>query len=81
MSGGRFDYKQHHIEDIAEDIEHVIETCSDELTCETIEEFRNGVKALRLAGVYAQRIDWLLCGDDGEDNFHKRLQEEKEGLV
>jgi hypothetical protein len=43
-------------------------------TPETIAEFEKAVKVLKLAYVYAQRIDWLLSGDDGEDSFHKRLQ-------
>lgn len=43
---------------------------------ETIEEFRKAIKVLREAAVYAQRIDWLLSGDDGEETFHKRLKEE-----
>lgn len=42
----------------------------------TIEEFRKGIVALRKAQIYAQRIDWLLSGDDGEDSFHERLKEE-----
>jgi hypothetical protein len=41
---------------------------------ETIAEFEKAVKALKLAYVYAQRIDWLLSGDDGEDSFYIRLQ-------
>lgn len=32
------------------------------------------------AQVYAQRIDWLLSGDDGEDNFHLRLKEDLANL-
>lgn len=43
---------------------------------ETIEEFRKAIKVLREAAVYAQRIDWFLSGDDGEETFHKRLKEE-----
>lgn len=43
---------------------------------ETIEEFKKAVNIIRQAAVYAQRIDWLLSGDDGEDTFHKRLKEE-----
>lgn len=43
---------------------------------ETIEEFCKAIKVLREAAVYAQRIDWLLSGDDGEETFHKRLKEE-----
>lgn len=41
---------------------------------ETIQEFRNGIEAIRKAYVYMQRIDWLLSCDDGEDTFHQRLK-------
>jgi hypothetical protein len=43
---------------------------------EVIEKFKEGVKALRIAQIYAQRIDWLLSGDDGEESFLRRLKEE-----
>ncbi len=49
-----------------------------DFTPETIQEFRNGIQVLHKASIYAQRIDWLLSGDDGEDSFHKRLKEELE---
>jgi hypothetical protein len=45
-----------------------------------IAHFKDGIKYLRLAYIYAQRIDWLLSGDDGEDSFRKRLKEEIEKL-
>lgn len=48
-------------------------TPPDELRPETKLEFRRGYVLLRLAEIYAQRIDWLQSGDDGEDTFHKRL--------
>ena len=35
---------------------------------------------LKKAYVYAQRIDWLLSDDDGEESFHKRLKEELDNL-
>lgn len=41
---------------------------------ETIKEFENAVKYLRIAAIYAQRVDWLLSGDDSEEYFHKRLK-------
>lgn len=47
---------------------------------ETINEFRKGVDILKRAQVYANRIDWLMSGDDGEDNFHKRLKEKLKEL-
>ena len=43
---------------------------------ETIKELKKGLAILRKAYIYAQRIDWLLSGDDGEESFHKRLKEE-----
>jgi hypothetical protein len=46
-----------------------------------IEEFKKGVDMLRKAHVYAQRIDWLISGDDGEESFHRRLKEELDGLA
>lgn len=45
-------------------------------TKETLAEFRKAVEILKQAEVYAQRIDWLLSGDDGEESFHKRLKED-----
>lgn len=51
-----------------------------EYSKETIKEFKKGIAILKKAEVYAQRIDWLLCGDDGEDNFHERLREDLENL-
>jgi len=104
MSGGAFDYRQWHIEQIADDIEDLIEKngrkkTNDELKeehwhgddwyekypedlyhykypDEVIEKFKEGMKALRVAAVYAQRIDWLVSGDDGEESFLERLKEE-----
>ena len=51
-----------------------------EYSKETIKEFKKGLAILRKAYVYAQRIDWLLSGDDGEESFHKRLKEELDNL-
>ena len=46
-----------------------------------IEEFKKGVDILRKAHVYAQRIDWLISGDDGEESFHRRLKEDLDKLA
>ena len=92
MSGGHFQYKQWEISNIADEVEQLILTNdSEELnqwgdrkgyqyTPETIEEFKKGLVLLRQAYVYAQRIDWLVSGDDGEDSFHSRLKFELEKL-
>ena len=88
MSGGHFDYQQYKINYIAVEIEHLIETNEStevneygeargrRYSKETIEEFRNAVRYLKLAAVYAQRVDWLVSGDDGEETFHSRLEKD-----
>lgn len=88
MSGGHFQYDQYRIGYIADALEQLIESNDDATqdmhgtprgrgyTPATIEQFRAGLLALRLAAVYAQRIDWLVSGDDGEDSFHRRLAAE-----
>lgn len=43
---------------------------------EVIDKFKEGLAILRQAEIYAQRIDWLLSGDDGEESFLKRLKED-----
>ena len=55
-------------------------TPPDALRPETKREFQRGYVLLRLAEIYAQRIDWLQSGDDGEDTFHERLAEDLEAL-
>lgn len=96
MSGGRFDYQQYRIRDIADSIQEEInhnnepwfpkdtqysweQKCNEEFTGqrysdETIKEFKNAVKYLHIAEIYAQRVDWFLSGDDSEESFHKRLK-------
>lgn len=85
MSGGHFSYEQYKISHIADEIEGLIlnnERVEDEwsigphYSAEVIEEFKKAHQLLREAYIYVQRIDWLVCGDDGEEQFHKRLQDE-----
>jgi len=92
MSGGHFEYKQWEISNISDEVEQLILTNDSEekdewgyrkgyhYTPETIEEFKKGLVLLRQAYVYAQRIDWLVSGDDGEDSFHRRLKFELKKL-
>ena len=92
MSGGHFDYNQYRITTIAETIESFIfnnnseevDEWGDKLSRgyskETIKEFERAVLCLNLAYTYAQRIDWLVSGDDGEETFHKRLADDLRNL-
>lgn len=43
---------------------------------EVIEEFKNAIDIISRAQVYIHRIDWLLCGDDGDESFIERLNKE-----
>jgi hypothetical protein len=45
---------------------------------ETLAKFKEARDTIRRAAKMAQRIDWLLSGDDDEDSFHKRWVEELE---
>jgi hypothetical protein len=45
-----------------------------------IKEMKEGVEVLKRAQIYAQRIDWLLSGDDGEESFLRRLEEDLNNL-
>ena len=78
MSGGFFDYDQYKISIIADDVEGIIarnteHEPSEQYSTETIAEFKKAVNVLRMAAIYAHRIDWLVSGDDSEDSFHERL--------
>ena len=84
MSGGHFNHDQYKLIQIADQIQNAIDN-NDTLdeygqACgyspETLTEFANAVNQLRTAHIYANRIDYLLSGDDGEDNFHRRLKNE-----
>ena len=102
MSGGHFDYKQWHINEIADSIERIVENNGREKTKEElkeesyhdndwyerypedlyhykypdeiIEKFKDGITILKQAAIYAHRIDWLISGDDGNESFIERLQ-------
>jgi hypothetical protein len=84
MSGGHFDYKQHYIQDIIDEIEDLIKNnnvedewgYSNDYSDEIIEKFKVGLKILKQAEIYAQRIDWLVSGDDGEETFIERLNDD-----
>ena len=38
--------------------------------------FKDGIEILKKAEIYAQRIDWYLSGDDGEDSLISRLKDD-----
>jgi len=47
-----------------------------ELEDTTLETMKEAYRQLRIAEIYAQRVDWMISGDDSEETFQVRLQEE-----
>lgn len=45
-----------------------------------LEQFQVGILYLKLAQIYTQRIDWLVSGDDSEESFITRLNEDLQKL-
>lgn len=92
MSGGHFEYNQWKIREIVEQLEKDISDIKNQTSDrgegfpwfkvddEILSEFEKGLNYLKLAYIYAQRIDWLMSGDDGENSFKERLKEELEKL-
>lgn len=79
MSGGHFDYKNYVMRDIAEEICRIIKnnrvvneygTCYD-FNADTIAKFEWVADKLKLLDTLTHRIDWLVSGDDGEEQFAK----------
>ena len=79
MSGGHFNYEQYRMSDIADSIESAI-SGNVATNPETIVRFQEAVALLKRAEIFAQRIDWFLSGDDGEDTFHRRLESDLAAL-
>lgn len=74
MSGGSLDYVSFKIDDAVDEIQEALSVgCFSE---NTKERFREAISTLRKASVYAHRIEWLFSGDDNEESFYSRLEEE-----
>lgn len=79
MSGGHFDYNQYRINEIADEIDRLIEqnhSASYSYPPEIIDRFKEASYGLRRAFEMAQRVDWLESGDDGPESFMQRWDEE-----
>jgi hypothetical protein len=74
MSGGHFGYEQYTIDQIANEVEELIE--DNEYSPEVIGTFSEALYFLRRSFIMVQRIDYLVSGDDGEDSFIRRWNEE-----
>lgn len=88
MSGGHFGYEQYKIGQIVDEIQLLIDnnhsqeknsygdSIGKNYPPEVVDKFREAVKVLKMAQIYAQRIDWLVSDDDGPRSFLSRLEEE-----
>jgi len=78
MSGGYFAYNQYRLSDLIDGINRAIaynkpgEEGYTDFSPATIRRFKIAARTLAIASEMVQRIDWLLSGDDGEDDFHER---------
>lgn len=95
MSGGNFDYDQYRISNIADSIQSELDKMGSiredyypgdnshyhhVYPADIVDKFKEAIKLLRTAAIYAHRIDYLICGDDSEETFRKRLSEDLEKL-
>ena len=85
MSGGTFSHMQHNIRDIYETIEYHIELQGKEAMWgfkhptfepEVLKRLQDAIECLKKAYVYAHRVDLFIAGDDGDESFILRLNEE-----
>ena len=88
MSGGHFDYIQFRIEGIAEEIIAIVDENDNtdkndwgddvgyHYPVEVVKRFEKAAHTIRRAGAMIHCIDWLLSGDDGEESFLSRWDED-----
>jgi 2-methylisocitrate lyase-like PEP mutase family enzyme len=76
VSGGYFTPSAWQFSIIADDIEDAIKRnqCGT-YSLETMAKFAEAARTIRRAVAMAERVDYLLSDDDGEDDFHKRWKE------
>ncbi|WP_455626352.1 hypothetical protein [Parabacteroides sp.] len=47
-----------------------------ELSDETINAMKEAYRQIRIAEIYATRVDWMMSGDDSEECFRERIKED-----
>jgi len=89
MSGGHFNHQQYAFEDIAQTIQHDIDTNDStkkdqfgqdigrHYSPKVIKRLKKAVKMFRQVGNMAHEIDWLLSGDSDEETFLKAWKEKR----
>lgn len=49
-----------------------------ELSDDTINAMKEAYRQIRIAEIYAERVDWMMSGDDSEECFRERIKEDLE---
>ena len=47
-----------------------------ELSDKTIKAMKVAYRQMRIAEIYATRVDWMMSGDDSEESFRERIKED-----
>ena len=85
MSGGHFDYKQMYLDEISESLDELVKNnnipddynyCNN-FSKETLKEFQEVSKLLKVLRKRISNIDLLVEGDDCEETFLEHLKEFK----
>lgn len=81
MSGGRFDYIQHRLNAVIDDIDDILHnikshSCDDDDVGLTETRLKMAKLLVATAAAAIHRIDWWVSGDDGTDSFHRRWKED-----
>ncbi len=95
MSGGAFNYRELHIEEIAECIRNIYvkqknkkwiawarneDTYFTPHTKEVLAVYKKAYKALRVAHIYAKAVDYLEAGDYSDEDFLSNVNMQLENL-
>ncbi len=79
MSGGAFDFRQYEIENLADEIQSILER-DDNIPEIAKDAMREAVKALRIAFAHVHSLDWYLSGDIDSEGLVIRLRSLLKGL-
>ena len=77
MSGGHYEYIQFKLDETIKQMEKDYKNESGYIKDDSIlVAIQHTLSMLKMTRTYIHRIDWLMSGDDGEDSFFTRLQED-----
>ncbi len=77
MSGGAFDYLQFRIDDCAFDVKQKVVDYDKTCTEQTLVRIKKCADSLEKVGKMLQRVDYFVAGDDGEESFNRRWEEDE----